>query len=128
MIDTAKSVCRLNHWVHLKADFHSDLEWWTVFLDYWNGRSLMEIHTTEFRADATVFTDASGSWGCGAIWQNRWLQCSWNKVWSTESIATKELLPIVLAVAVWGSHWESKRLLVRSDNMAVVQIINAQNC
>ena len=127
MIDTAKTARRLCHWIHLNSDFHSDLEWWLVFLDYWNGRSMMEVHSA-FRPDVTLWTDASGAWGCGAAWEHRWIQCPWNGIWQSESIATKELLPIVLAVAVWGPHWQSKHLLVRCDNMAVVQVINAQNC
>lgn len=45
-----------------------------------------------------------------------------------ESIAAKELVPIVLAVAVWGPQWRHKRVQVLCDNMAVVQVMNAQNC
>ena len=40
----------------------------------------------------------------------------------------KELLPIVLAIAIWGKCWKHKRVLVRCDNMAVVQIINHLRC
>ena len=128
MIDAAKKIRRLNHWVHLNAEFHSNLEWWSVFLDYWNGRSLMEVHTSVFKEDITIFTDASGNWGCGAAWKNEWIQYPWDHIWVDQNIATKELLPILFAVAVWGSQWRSKHLLVRCDNMAVVQILNAQNC
>ena len=35
MIDTTKSARRLSH----NSEFHSDLQWWLVFLDYWNGHS-----------------------------------------------------------------------------------------
>ena len=68
MIETAKTARRLNHWVHLNAEFRSDLEWWRTFLRHWNGRSMMSIHTTAQTPDVTIFTDASGSWGCGAAW------------------------------------------------------------
>ena len=67
----------------------------------------------------------SRSWGYGAVWENAWLQGEWNQQWLSENIATKELLPIVLAVAVWGQSWRHKQLLII---MAVVQVINAQNC
>ena len=70
--------------------------------------------------DIIFSSDASGSWGCGAVWQDLWIQCPWNNVWSEKGIATKELLPIVLAIAIWGRHWTHRRVLVRSDNMAVV--------
>ena len=32
-------------------------------------------------------------------------------------------MPIVLAVAVWGRHWQYKSVLALCDNMAVVQVI-----
>ncbi len=128
MIDTASSARRINHWVHLNSEFRADLLWWTTFLQYWNGRSFMDIHDTDWKTDVSIFTDASGSWGCGASWDNRWIQCAWNTAWRDENIAVKELLPIVLAVAIWGQEWCHKRLLIRCDNMAVVQVINAQNC
>jgi len=128
MIETAKSVHCLCHWVHLNCDFRSDLEWWVLFLPYWNGCSMMAVHKPDLGADTVIFTDASGVWGCGAIWKNKWLQCQWNQSWETECIATKELLPIVLAIAVWGQQWQHQRLLIRCDNMAVVKVINARNC
>ena len=36
-----------------------------------------------------------------------------------EDKATKELFPIVLAVAVWGQAWSHKHLTIHCDNMAV---------
>ena len=57
--------------------------------------------------DVSLWSDASGSWGCGAVWNNRWFQLSWQEVPQFEKapIATKELLPIVLAAALWGKEW-----------------------
>ena len=74
-----------------------------------------------------MFTsDASGSWGCGASWQEQWLQCQWAGSWLEENIATKELLPVVLACTVWGPLWQHQQVLVQTDNMAVVHIIKSQ--
>ena len=128
MIDRAKTARRLNHWVHLTAEFHSDLAWWRTFLDYWNGCSMMQVHCGNQTPDIVVATDASGAWGCGAQWGNEWLQCQWVSSWVSESIAAKEFLPIVLAVAVWGHQWRHKQVLFRCDNMAVVQVVNSQKC
>ena len=62
-----------------------------------------------------VFTDASGSWGCGAAWESSWIQCQWNETWADEGIAVKELLPIVLAVAIWAHRWQHKYFMVHCD-------------
>ena len=125
MIDRAKTARRL---VHLTAEFHSDLAWWRTFLDYWNGCSMMQVHCGNQTPDIVVATDASGAWGCGAQWGNEWLQCQWVSSWVSESIAAKEFLPIVLAVAVWGHQWRHKQVLFICDNMAVVQVVNSQKC
>ena len=54
-------------------------------------------------------SDASGSVGCGAFTTPFWLQLKWAEVSlgrlgssKEDSITFKELLPVVLAVAVWG--------------------------
>ena len=36
----------------------------------------------------------------------------------------KELLPIVIAAAIWGPDWVGKAVLCQCDNEAVVYIIN----
>ena len=74
---------------------------------------------------ATLTTDASGRWGCGGFWleQKQWIQCPWQEEWNDTPIHTKELLPIILAIATWGPYWHSSLVQVHCDNMAVVNII-----
>ncbi len=40
------------------------------------------------------------------------------------SIAFKELLPIVVAAAVWGHRWQGMYILCNSDNTAAVAQVN----
>ena len=86
---------------------------------------MMEVHDPLWHPQVEFLSDASGSWGCGAVWEMEWLQCPWN---GDKGIATKELLPIVLAAAVWGNKWAHKHVLVECDNMAVVFVINSLKC
>lgn len=37
----------------------------------------------------------------------------------------KELVPIIIAAAVWGRKWQGKAVLCRCDNTAVVAVINS---
>ncbi len=120
MIDRARAVRRLNHWVHLTAEFYSDMAWWKTILEYLNGCSMMQVHCMNQIPDKVVATDVSGSWGCGVVWDNQWLQCQCVEEWKNRSIAVKELLPIVLAVAVWGQQWCHQLLVFKCDNMAIV--------
>ncbi len=126
MIDTSCKARHPDHWVKLKSEFCSDLAWWKCFLRSWNGRSLMDVHAPKAAPDVTFSSDASGSWGCGAIWDNRWLQCAWNGWWEEQSIAVKELLPIVLACAIWGPQWQHRQVLALCDNTSVVHIIRSR--
>ena len=125
MIDAAHKTKQLDHWVHLTAEFMSDLAWWHCFLDYWNGRGMMQSVSANWSPNCCFFTDASGGWGCGACWENLWIQCQWNGAWNDKSIAAKELLPILLAAATWGPYWQGNQVLVQSDNMSVVNVITA---
>ena len=40
------------------------------------------------------------------------------------NIATKELISIVIAVAMWGQHWTGQIVCWRCDNSAVVSVLN----
>ena len=115
----------LNHHIHLRADFHSDLAWWSSFLPLWNARSLMSVHSKGNNPQIIFSTGASGSWGCGAVWNSKWIQCKWDSFWPDKSIALKELL-IVLACAIWGPLWAHSQVQVLCDNVVVISIVNAR--
>ena len=99
LIELLSSVRSHNHWVRLNVSTRSDLTWWRLFLEGWNGVSLLpdpEVPTV------VLETDASGSWGCGACSRWGWLQWQWVPPANDWHISAKELLPILLAVAVWA--------------------------
>ena len=125
MIDLSSAVRELDHWVRLNQGFRSDLRWWELFLEDWNGVSMCDgvIYRTP---GATVTSDASGRWGCGAFTDGgEWFQFSWPPEWSAVHITSKELLPIVVACAVWGSKWQGCTIRCLCDNAAVVAIIRS---
>ena len=107
------------------AEFRSDLRWWQRFLEEWNGVSMiamtggMELH---------LYSDASGSFGCGAWQNNRWFQFAWPADYAGQSIATKELVPIVMACVLWGEAWRNQQIVAHCDNQAVVEVVNAGYC
>ena len=124
MIELSKSVRELHHKVRLNAGFRSDLRWWACFLPVWNGScrlSSMVVATPLVE----LTSDASGSWGCGAYTSaGQWFQLQLPESWLGIHITLKELLPIVLGVAVWGSRWQGLSVSCRCDNAAVVAIVN----
>ena len=72
------------------------------------------------------FSDASGSWGCGAYSGSQWFQLAWSSGAAKYQIAVKEHLPVVLAVAVWGKDWKGLDVTCHSDNQAVVSVIRSR--
>ena len=85
----------------------------------------MDLHQLSWSPSVEFYSDASGSWGCGAVCKEDWLQLPWAGCWTNESIATKELLPIIMACALWGLRWQHRWALVHCDNMAVVSILKS---
>ena len=120
MIETSCAVDRPDFWVRLDEGFRSDLWWWISFLELWNGKGRLSHPGEGYSHQVVMSTDASGNWGSGAVWDNHWIQCAWEGDWLGVCIAAKELLPIVIACAVWGRQWRNGVVLNRFDNMSVV--------
>ena len=55
----------------------------------------------------------------------RWFQWHWCTPVAEWLIAPKELLPILLEVAVWGPKWRGRQIVCHCDNMAVVAVVNS---
>ena len=110
-----------HHHVRLNAVAKADIQWWTCFLHEWNGRSFFPRSAPSVH----VYSDASGSFGCGAFQVGgSWCQLQWPESWQGGSIATLELIPIVIAAALWGPQWHGQMVLFHSDNVAAVCDIN----
>ena len=128
LIVKAHSVKDLDSFVALSQWEHDDLRWWNTLFENWNGRSLFLLPEWEKSPDFVVTSDAAGSIGFGAFYQNDWFA----QIWSVDSlslnIAIKELIPVVIAAKLWGFQWKRKRIEFQSDNMAVVCCLKTGSC
>ena len=70
--------------------------------------------------DLVVTSDASGSLGFGTYFRGEWFSGSWTTSIASQSIAYKELFPVVIAVYLWSPQRAKHYILFRSDNKAVV--------
>ena len=120
LIDRAKSVRHDHFNLRLHAPSRSDILWWHLFLSRWNGISIIPMVQTQI----SLTSDASGSWGGGAFWGRQWFQLQWPTSLRSANIATLELIPIVVAVAVWGMNWRLAHVTCHCDNEAVVRVLN----
>ena len=113
-----------HHHIRLNGGFRSDLEWWATFLPHWNGVGLLG-HNTHSLPGLVITSDASGNWGCGAFTDaGAWFQLPWSKAWEDVHITIKELVPVVIGCAVWGRAMSGRTVKCRTDNAAVVSIVN----
>ena len=112
--------------IRLNRDFRSDLLWWRVFAERWNGVSVAT--PLPGNPPTQLTTDASGTWGCGAWSNSAWFQLKWDNRSQQFPIVVKELIPIIIAAAVWGERWRGQLVCCRCDNQAVVAALNARSC
>ena len=106
-----------HHFVRLTPGAKADLAWWRCFLQIWNGSSFFPLP----EPSSHVYSDASGGYGCGAVSPTLgYVQLQWSEEGGEMDISVEELVPVVLAAAVWGRFWRGQHICFHSDNMAVV--------
>ena len=115
MFELLKGTSKKQHFIRLNASFCSDFMWWNFFLASWNGVSMLEDPAWK-SAPFHLHTDASGSFGCGAWWGHSWFQYFWPNCFKQQSIAVKELLPIVMACMECGKTLSKNAVIVHCDN------------
>ena len=83
----------------------------------WNGVSFLPL--AQQLPVVEMASDASGSWGCGAWHGTHWFQVQWDDRSVEAPIMVKELIPVVLAVDLWGTRWSNCLVRCFCDNQAV---------
>jgi hypothetical protein len=123
MYNVAAKVQEMDYYTRLNKEFRSDLYWWHTFVTSWNGTSFLQIALGDPTPQVIIQTDASGTWGCGAFFEGKWLQWQWSEEWLPIPIMAKEMVPIVLSCAVWGHQLAHKTVLFQCDNTGVVAAV-----
>lgn len=123
MIDLLCCFRNRDHPIRLNHEFRLDLEWWHT-LSSWNDVSFWLFPGLSPPADVEVISDTSGSLGFGAYLNGAWFSGSCADQQQSQSIAYKELFPVVLAARDRGAQWPRQHILFRCDNEAVVHILN----
>ncbi|XP_043216964.1 uncharacterized protein LOC122379098 [Amphibalanus amphitrite] len=121
LLDTAHSVHRPHHWVTIRRDTRLDLDWWLEMLPDWNGTAPLIHPTWTPAADLHLYTDAS-TVGFGGFCGAAWFSAPWPEAtaeWA-DSISWLEMIPILAACLLWGSHWSGLRISMHCDNSGVV--------
>ena len=120
----AKFMHSKSPWVSISSQIREDLLIWLEFLNDFNGRAMFLSSATDSPQVLNLGSDSSGSWGCGAIFEEEYFSLEWPSSIPRNNLALLEFYPIVLATHVWVSKMSNKSISISCDNMAVVYIIN----
>ena len=129
LIGLTKGVQNPHHKVRISSGAKLDLLAWLEFLNHFNGVSPFRQWGWEHNDTISLFTDAAASIGFGGYFEGHWFQGRWPSAFldNPPSIAFLEFYPLVVSVHCWG-HWlANRKVLFRTDNSAVVHIINSQS-
>ena len=124
LIALSTAVKKLDNFVRLNISARSDIQWWSLFAARWNGTSMLMCFDRA-NPQISVTSDASGTWGCGAYEGDKWLQFEWPTTMEASHISVREMIPVVMAAALWGQYWTGKSVRFFPDNSAVVALINS---
>ena len=116
------------HFIRVTKEARQDIAWWDALLNQWNGRSLFYDLDWASASDLSLFTDASGRLGFGAVFGSQWFSGEWTQDTVSHSIHWQELFAIYAALLAWGSQWRGKRVLFQCDNEGVVSSLNNGRC
>ena len=128
LIDLTKGIQKPWHKIWLARGARADLNMWMVFLESFNGKTIIPDQFWVLDSDLQLFTDASASIGFGGYFAGQWFQDKWPQsiLRNARSIAWLEFFPVVVAITLWGKSLSGRHIWIRSDNRAVVDIINKQ--
>ena len=97
LIELSKVPKHLNQVVWLNLSARKDIEWWLIFAWFWIRVTFLPFG----QAWTSLTSDASGSWGWGAFWIDRWFQLQWADRLHPQDVSAKELVPILFGADLW---------------------------
>ena len=128
LIDLTVGIRSPHHLIRLNKEVKEDLKVWLSFLTEFNGRSFFIDDVWQNSSKLSLYTDASGALGFGAIFGSRWCYGKWPSDWAYCNIAILEFYPIVLSLYLLGHEMSNQCVLFFTDNEALVHVINKQSC
>ena len=104
----------------LTSEFFRDLNWFCTIVKQFNGVVYYDSRSIQ----AELHLDACLT-GMGGIFENQCYALSIPKNFYQYSIVHLEMPNIVVALKLWATHWSNKKLRIKSNNMAVVEVLTS---
>ncbi len=128
LLSIASSVPSLLTSISLDTSSRAELRFWLYLLTNWNRISFFYEDELTHCHDIGLFTDAAPSVSFEGFYNDRLFAGKWPpelaRGCQVASSALFEIYPIIAAAILWGHKWCCKSILVYSDNLAVIDIVN----
>lgn len=130
--DAMSRISKPHHYIRINAGICEDARVWLKFLEHFNGSLTFSALNWSEDSLLELFTDASGNknLGCGCYFKGHWSVFPWPIDWDNNAftdITYLELVPICLAFSIWGQVFKNDKIILRSDNEALVGILNKKS-
>ena len=116
---------------HIRVDreMRLDLTIWEQFLHQPEAycRPFTDFLSTFTAEDINLYTDSSGSLGCGGFCDSAWFSQKWDESFLLKhrpSIEYLELYAVTVAVMLWIHKFQNRKVALFCDNMSVVHMLN----
>ena len=119
MLDVLRASHKLQRF-KLSLEFHKDINWFVKYLKQFNGIVLFDIPEKPHH----VYVDASLT-GVGAVYGVRVYSAPIpTALREALTIVHFEMVNVIIALRVWGRSLKNSKLVIHSDNAAVVAVLN----
>ncbi|XP_062601252.1 uncharacterized protein LOC134262948 [Saccostrea cucullata] len=122
-----------SHFIRVTKGMTSDLLVWLDFIRRFNG-SLNFMAVNWLSNDQLhLYNDSTGNQhlGCGVYLHGQWAYFGWPDSWKNPDIMLDitflELVPIVLAIFLFNNEFLDKKIMLHTDNKALVSILNKKS-
>ena len=132
LYDASCGLSKPHHKRRVNLEMKADIETWLMFLEHFNGVTSYSPVDWANDFELELFTDSAGNsqLGCGAILEKHWAFLHWPAQWEgselIRDITFLELVPIAMAFHIWSQKLAGKRLILHTDNQALVSILNSK--
>ena len=127
LIDLTLGIRSPHFFIRILKEVKEDLKVWQHFCTGFNGCSLFLNDYWCTSTHLELYTDASGALGYGARFGKHWCYRGLPDSWRHRKVTLLEFYPIVLSLHLWGNQMRNQRILVSTDNEALVYVINKQS-
>ena len=80
LIDRTKGIQQPHFHIRLNKESRLDIAAWLLFIDHFNGKTMLLKQIWISANKLHLYTDAAGSLGFWAIFESEWFYCSWKEL------------------------------------------------